>query len=328
MPSNEAHLKIRLEFKVIANDNAPMSHYLVTGGCGFIGSHLTELLLSKGHKVRIIDDLSSGKRSNVPPEAEIIEDTILNPKAVTRSLQGIDACFHLAAIPSVTAGKEQWLSTHQTNLTGTICVFEEASCHTVPVVYASSAAVYGDAKTLPIKETLPAQPLTAYGLDKYCCELNAALAGKVFALPTFGLRFFNVYGPRQDPKSPYSGVISKFAEQIKNKKPITIFDDGKQTRDFIFVKDVASCVFNSLKHVSPNAPVSNVGTGTSVTINNLAEEMLKISNVQLPVNYGPKQEGQLRHSLSDTTNIKKYFPDLKPTPLSEGLAVTINTTFP
>jgi len=196
-----------------------MALYLVTGGCGFIGSHLVDELIRRGHLVRILDDLSTGQLSNVPIGTEVIRGDVADPETVAKVMQGTDGCFHLAAIASVERGNLDWLGTHRTNLTGAIAVFDAAGRTSrsgpVPVVYASSAAVYGDNPATPLGEEAATRPLSAYGADKLGCELHAFVAGKVHGVPTCGLRFFNVYGPRQDPRSPYSGVISIFCERLR-----------------------------------------------------------------------------------------------------------------
>ena len=216
------------------------STYLVTGGAGFIGSHLCDALVRDGHAVRVLDDLSTGRRANLPLGVELIEGDVADPAAVRAAVAGVDGCFHLAAIASVARGVEDWLGTHRANLTGTITLFDEVrrQPRPVPVVYASSAAVYGDCADLPITEAATKRPLSAYGADKYACELHAVVASHVHHVPTVGLRFFNVYGPRQDPRSPYSGVISIFCERVRRGVAIDIFGNGGQTRDFITVADV------------------------------------------------------------------------------------------
>ena len=169
-----------------------MTTWLVTGGAGFIGSHLCEALLARGDAVRVLDDLSTGKRENLPPGAALIEGDVADTAAVHPALEGIAGCFHLAAIASVERGVTDWLGTHRANLTGAITVFDAARATRIPVVYASSAAVYGDAATVPITEAAERRPLSAYGADKLGCELHARVASHVHGIPTVGLRFFNV----------------------------------------------------------------------------------------------------------------------------------------
>ncbi|MGH7209981.1 MAG: NAD-dependent epimerase/dehydratase family protein, partial [Acetobacteraceae bacterium] len=214
-----------------------MSRYLVTGGCGFIGSHLCDALLAHGHAVRVLDDLSTGRRENLPPAAELIVGDVGDAALAAHALDGVSGCFHLAAIASIERGVQDWPGTHRVNLSATVGLLDAIRRLPAPVAFvcASSAAVYGDCDRLPLDEDAPARPLSAYGADKLGCELHARVAAHVFAVPTVGLRFFNVYGPRQDPRSPYSGVISIFCDRLRRGAPIDLFGDGEQTRDFVFV---------------------------------------------------------------------------------------------
>ena len=223
-----------------------MARFLVTGGAGFIGSHLVHALLDDGHAVRVLDDLSNGHRKNLPQHVELTEADVTDPAAVESALDGVDGCFHLAAIASVARSHREWLRTHQVNLTGTINVFDQARPsrlrREVPVVYASTAAIYGNCGSFPVDEESPAAPLSAYGADKHACELHARVAGAIHGVPTVGLRFFNLYGPRQDPLSPYSGVISIFADRLRRGEPVEIFGDGEQARDFTYISDAVGAL--------------------------------------------------------------------------------------
>ena len=218
-----------------------MGTYAITGGAGFIGSHLADALLAEGHAVRVLDDFSTGRQANLDPRCHAFTGDVADPAAVWQVLAGTDGCFHLAAIASVVRSAEAWLSTHRTNQTGTVTVLEAArDLGCLPVVYASSAAVYGNAGAQAMRENLPPQPLTAYGADKLGSELHARVGWLVHKVPTLGLRFFNVYGPRQDPSSPYSGVISIFARRLADGQAVEVHGTGEQTRDFIFVADVVA----------------------------------------------------------------------------------------
>jgi UDP-glucose 4-epimerase len=276
-----------------------MSTYLVTGGAGFIGSHLCEALVARGDSVRVIDDLSTGHRHNLPPGVPLIVGDVADADAVARAIEGVDGCFHLAAIASVEKGITDWLGTHRANITGTITVFDaiRRQGSRIPVVYASSAAVYGDAATVPIAETEPRTPLSAYGADKYSCELHARVASHVHGIPTVGLRFFNVYGPRQDPKSPYSGVISIFCERIAAGLPINIFGDGGQTRDFVYVGDVVAALLAAMALRPPDAAVFNVCTGVPTSVEALAALIADLAGQTLDANTRPPRAGEIRHSL-------------------------------
>lgn len=180
-----------------------MAHWLVTGGCGFIGSHLCDALAARGDAVTILDDMSTGKRENAPAEAEIVEGDVADAALVRRLMAKADGCFHLAAVASVQRCTEEWVTSHRTNLTGAITVFDAArQAGGRPVIYASSAAVYGDNPDVPLDEDARTRPLSAYGADKLGCELHGRVAFGVHGVPNTGFRFFNVFGPRQDPKSP------------------------------------------------------------------------------------------------------------------------------
>jgi UDP-glucose 4-epimerase len=296
----------------------------VTGGAGFIGSHLCEALLARGDAVRVLDDLSTGKRANLPPDAVLIEGDVADPTAVRNALEGVAGCFHLAAIASVERGVTDWLGTHRANLTGAITVFDAARTTRLPVVYASSAAVYGDAATVPITEASERRPLSAYGADKLGCELHARVASHVHGIPTVGLRFFNVYGPRQDPRSPYSGVISIFCERIRRGAPIDIFGDGGQTRDFVYVADVVMALLAAMRLAPPDAPVFNVCTGTATSVLDLARVIAELSGTRLDVVHRPPRAGEIRHSAGAPDLSRKILGLAEPEGLRNGLGKVLD----
>jgi UDP-glucose 4-epimerase len=311
------------------------STFLVTGGAGFIGSHLCEALVGEGHAVRVLDDLSTGLRSNLPAEVEFIEGDIADPVAMQAAVAGVDGCFHLAAIASVQRGTEDWLGTNRVNLAGTITLFDEAR-RPPPVVYASSAAVYGDCAELPITEAAPKRPLSAYGADKYGCELHAVVASHVHKVPTTGLRFFNVYGPRQDPRSPYTGVISIFCERLRRGVPIEVFGDGGQTRDFIYVADVVAALRAAMARCATessapdaqahpdapprlDAPVFNVCTGVAVNISELAHTIAALVGVPAEIHHAPPRAGEIRHSIGAPDLARQELGLAPPAALRDGL---------
>jgi UDP-glucose 4-epimerase len=305
-----------------------MSSYLVTGGAGFIGSNLVDALLDQGHRVRVFDDLSSGNRANVPREAEFLEGDVTDPAEVAQAFEGIDGCFHLAAIASVVRSNQEWLRTHQVNLTGTINVLDQARRSRgrpeIPVVYASTAAVYGDSGNLPVSEQRIVAPFSAYGADKYACELHARVAGAVHGIPTIGLRFFNLYGPRQDRRSPYSGVIAIFAERLASAEPLEIFGDGEQVRDFTYVGDAVSALCRALPTASTSAPVFNVCTGRGTTIRGLAETMAALYGTEPLINYRPARLGEVRVSVGDPIYAAETLGFKAETQLTDGLSMTLN----
>ena len=276
--------------------------YLVTGAAGFIGSHVVDALLAAGHGVRGLDDFSTGRAENVDGRCPVLRGDVADPEAVGRAMRGVDGCVHLAAIASVARTNEDWLGTHRTNLTGTITVLDAARQHgRIPVVYASSAAVYGDLGDAVARESVCPQPRTAYGADKLGSELHAAAAWHVHGVPTMGLRFFNVYGPRQDPQSPYSGVISIFARQLTRRGDITVHGDGRQVRDFIHVNDVVAHVCAAMNRLvsAPGALVVNVCTGTGTSVNALVRMLADAYGVTPRTGHGPARPGDIRQSVGD-----------------------------
>jgi UDP-glucose 4-epimerase len=280
-----------------------MALYLVTGGAGFIGSHLVEALLARGDRVRVLDDLSTGKRENLGSAAELIVGDVADAACVAGAMRSVDGCFHLAAVASVELGNRDWLGTHRTNLTGAITIFDAARRaqpdRTVPVVYASSAAVYGDTPDLPLAETAATRPLSAYGADKLGCELHARVAAQVHGVRTAGCRFFNVYGPRQDPGSPYSGVISIFFNRIGKGQGITIFGDGGQTRDFIYVADVVQALLKAMGQESPGSRVFNVCTGKTTTLLELAAAIGRVFGQTPAIAFADARAGDICESLGN-----------------------------
>ena len=304
-----------------------MANYLVTGGCGFIGSHLVDALIAAGDRVVVLDDLSTGTRDNLNPGADLVVGDICDAPLVKRLMAGMDGCFHLAAVASVERSVEAWTETHQVNLSGTISVFEAAKDASdggpVPVVYASSAAIYGDNASMPLSEKALPRPLTAYGADKLGCELHARVGHLVHQVPSMGMRFFNVYGPRQDPRSPYSGVISIFIDRICRGEPIKIFGDGEQCRDFIYVGDVVRFLRGAMQATTDKQDVLNVCTGRMVTINQLAQAVARLSGQPLRVDHQTPRHGDIRISLGDPKRAARILGVVAETELGQGLRHTI-----
>ena len=309
-----------------------MGKYLVTGGCGFIGSHLIESLGRDGHTVRVLDDLSTGKRENLTAAAELIVGDVANPALVHQAMAGVDGCFHLAAIASVERGNLDWLGTHAANMTGAIAVFDAARVAGeigIPVVYASSAAVFGDEPGMPLTEASPTRPLSAYGADKLGCELHARVAGAVHGVPTAGMRFFNVYGPRQDPKSPYSGVISIFCNRLGAHRPITIFGDGLQTRDFVYVADVVASLRAAMAGLAGKpgntAGIYNVCTGRSTSVVDLAHTIAGLCGIEADITFATPRAGEIRVSLGSPVRLKAELGIECRTEMAEGLRATLDS---
>ncbi|PZW46777.1 UDP-glucose 4-epimerase [Humitalea rosea] len=301
-----------------------MARILVTGGCGFIGSHLCAALRVQGDQVLVLDDLSTGTEANLAPGATLLLGDISDREVVREVMSEVDACYHLAAIASVERGVQDWMGTHRTNLSATIGVFDAARARGVPVVYASSAAVYGSGGTLPLDEASILRPLSAYGADKLGCEQHARVAGHVHGVPTAGLRFFNVFGPRQDPRSPYSGVISIFCDRMRRGEPIDVFGDGMQTRDFVFVGDVVRALVRAMRHASVTAPVFNVCTGRATSVLALGAMIAELCGGEFAVRHRPARQGEIRHSVGAPEWAQERLGLGPAVGLRSGLATTLS----
>jgi len=305
-----------------------MTCFLVTGGAGFLGSHLVDALLRQGHLVRVLDDLSSGHRQNLPRQIEFLRGDITDATTVEEAFEGIDACFHLAAIASVLRSTREWLRAHQVNLTGTLNILNQARRlrhrREIPIIYASSAAIYGDCSTVPIGEDTPMAPLNAYGADKSACELHARVAGAVHKIPTVGLRFFNLYGPRQGAQSPYSGVIALFGDRLRLGEPVEIFGDGEQIRDFTYVGDAVGALDRALTAANTSAPVFNICTGNGISVRALAETMAELYQTDITAYSSPARSGEVRISVGDPRRAAEQLGFRAETALADGLAITLD----
>ena len=283
-------------------------HYIVTGGAGFIGSHVTEQLLLEGNSVTVIDNLSTGKLENLPkhPRLKILQKdvSLCQPADFDYKIDGI---AHLAATPSVTESWLQPLQVHHNNLSLMMNLIELCQCLKIPrLVFASSAAVYGKQTKMPISETYSNLPISPYGLQKLVCEQYASLFAKEINFSFVGLRLFNVFGSRQLPNSQYSGVISIFAAALQQNLPLTIYGDGTQTRDFIYVKDVARAFQKALTaSLTPGSCVScNVGTGKSTTLLQLVDILKScFPEWKSEIKFAPTRLGDIQHSQADISKI-------------------------
>jgi UDP-glucose 4-epimerase len=305
--------------------------FLVTGGAGFIGSHIVEHLLKANHQARVLDNFTTGKRQNLDFAAgnsnlEIREGDIRDAEAVTAAMTDIDGVFHEAALVSVPKSVEQPDLSFDINARGTFNVFENARKAGVRrVVYASSAAVYGDNERLPLSETFAPIPLSPYGLDKLYTEHLGALYQSLYGQQMVALRYFNVFGPRQDPKSPYSGVISIFVDRLKAGTVPTIYGDGEQTRDFVYVGDIVQANLKSMFAESASFRVFNVGCGRQTSLNQLLAQLKELTGSSVTPTYADGRAGDIRHSLSDISRIQKdlgYAPEYT---LAEGLRLLLES---
>ena len=298
---------------------------LITGGAGFIGSHLTDVLLAKGYTVRILDDLSTGKRSNLPldnPRVELIVGDVADADVVARAMVDCQAVAHLAAVASVQASVDDPVRTHQSNFVGTLNVCEAMRQANVKrVVFASSAAVYGNnGEGFAIDEDTPKAPLTPYASDKLASEYYFDFYQRQHALEPVVFRFFNIFGPRQDPSSPYSGVISIFSERAQKGLPITIFGDGEQTRDFFYVEDLVGLLVQALEAPHVEVGAINVGMNQATSLTQMLEVLAEVLGEIPPVSHSPARAGDIRHSRANNDRLLKRFKLAETTPMSVGLA--------
>lgn len=297
-----------------------MTRVLVTGGAGFIGSHSVDHLLALGHEVRIVDDLSSGHAANVAahPAVELRRGDIRDAATVAAAMEGCSHVLHLAAQVFVPESIARPLHSASINLQGFLTVIDCARRLGVEkVVYASSAAVYGSNQALPLREDAATAPESPYGLEKLINDQYAALFAQLYGQRLCGMRYFNVYGPRQDPRSPYSGVISKFLQRAAAGEALTVFGDGLQTRDFVSVFDVARA--NAAALFAPVEGVVNVATGHSVSLLQLIDALGRALGRPLTVEHAPARAGEVRHSAVDPQRMREALGLTALLPLEQGL---------
>jgi UDP-glucose 4-epimerase len=298
---------------------------LVTGGAGFIGSHTVEALLAAGAQVTVLDNFSTGARANLPgahARLRVAEGDIRDLQAVHAALDGVSHVLHLAAQVSVQASIADPLDSCRQNVLGFVTVLEAArSAHVGRVVFASSAAVYGTPRELPLTEESPVAPISPYGLEKSIDEQYGRLYAGLYSLATFGLRFFNVYGPRQDLQSPYSGVISKWHGALATGAPVRIFGDGLQTRDFVYVGDIAQVNVRAL--AAAETGVCNVGTGASVTLLDMLAALERAAGRAAERRFEPAADGDIRFSATSTERLHARIGYVPATGLDSGLGALL-----
>jgi nucleoside-diphosphate-sugar epimerase len=303
-----------------------MAHYLVTGGAGFIGSHLSEELVRRGHRVRVADSLVTGKRSNLAhlPAVELLEGDLADLAFAHQAVAGVDFVLHQAALPSVPRSVSDPVTSNRANVDATLNVLVAARDAGVRrLVFAGSSSAYGNTLTSPKHEGMPTSPLSPYALQKVVGEQYLQMFTTLYGLETVTIRYFNVFGPRQDPSSPYSGVISLFAMALLENRAPTIFGDGEQSRDFTYVANVVDGVLRACEATGASGRVINVATGTSISLNGLFEAMRRLIGASVQPQYAGGRTGDVRDSLADLSLAKELLGYKPIVPFEEGLRMTV-----
>ena len=306
-----------------------MSFYLVTGGGGFIGSNIVEELIKRGEKVRVLDNFSTGKRDNLLPfqdQVELVEGDIRSYHIVRAAVEGVDFILHQAALPSVPRSINDPLTTNEVNVVGTLNILNAAKDVGVKrIVYASSSSIYGDLETMPKTEDMLPKPLSPYAVSKLAGEKYCQVFTKLYGLETVALRYFNVFGPRQDPASQYSAVIPKFIKMLQQGKSPTVFGDGEQSRDFTFVQNVvhANMLACGEGLESLSGEVFNIAFGKRITINALVEKINAILGTHVDPVYAEPRSGDVKHSLANIGKARQFLGYEPEIDFEEGLRRTI-----
>lgn len=301
---------------------------LVTGGAGFIGSHLVRGLLDAGHEVTVLDDLSSGFRDNladIEGRIRFIQGSILDDDSLEQAARGARCIFHLAAVASVPQSVRDPIGTHRVNSEGTLRVLQEALKNESRVILSSSSAVYGDGPELPKRETTPIEPTSPYAVQKLNSEDYLQMEQRLHGLEGFALRYFNVFGPRQNPESEYAAVIPKFIVRALRGEAVTIFGDGKQTRDFIYVKDVVRANLLAMEAQDADGTALNIGSGMVTDLNELARMVFSAVGGAEKVIHAPEREGDIKHSSCEAKLAKKRLGFEAQTTMAEGLMETVDS---
>lgn len=306
-----------------------MARFVVTGGAGFIGSHLAGSLVDQGHTVTVIDDLSTGHETNLTDWRErlrFVRGSITDLELLRAEFQGVDVVFHQAALASVPRSVADPLASNEANVTGTLKVFLAARDAGVRrVVYAASSSAYGDSEVLPKHEDMLARPLSPYAVTKYVNELYGAVFSELFALPTIGLRYFNVFGPRQDPKSQYAAVVPLFITKFLAQEAPTIHGDGGQSRDFTYIDNVVAANLSAAAADSrADGKIYNIACGAAITVKDLCLKIRELIGSAIEPVYGPPRAGDVRHSLADIGRARELLAFEPTTTLAEGLQRTVD----
>lgn len=308
-----------------------MTKYLVTGGAGFIGSNLVDALVKKGGNVRVFDNLSTGRLENlksIEDEIDFVQGDVRDLETVRKVMDGVEVVFHEAALPSVVRSVEDPTASHDVNGTGTLNVLISARDAKVRrVIYASSSSVYGDTQELPKREDMPTNPQSPYAVAKLTGEHYCRAFWRVYGLSTVCLRYFNVFGPRQDPDSPYAAVIPKFVRLLKERKPLPVFGDGEQTRDFTYVPCVVQANLQAAERSGIDGEVFNLGSGNPVSLLDLIDLFRQVTAHNPKVLFLPQRPGDVRESWADVGKARRLLA-LEPIPLKAGLQRLIKASLP
>ena len=303
-----------------------MSQYLVTGGAGFIGSHLVEELVRRGEQVRVVDSLVTGKRQNLAhvPDVEFLHGDLADIDVARRAVAGVDFVLHQAAIPSVPRSVQDPVTSNRANIDASLNVLVAARDAGVKrVVYAGSSSAYGNTPTLPKTEAMPTAPLSPYALQKLVAEQYAHLFTQLYGLETVTIRYFNVFGPRQDPSSPYSGVISIFISSLCEGRQPTIYGDGEHTRDFTYVANVVDGVLRACHAQGASGEVINVATGGRVSLNQLFRTVRDLVGARVEPKYAPPRPGDVQDSQADISKARRLLGYEPVVSFEEGLQRTV-----
>ncbi|HEX8228823.1 MAG TPA: SDR family oxidoreductase [Chloroflexia bacterium] len=304
-----------------------MAQYLVTGAAGFIGSNIVQELLKRGEAVRALDNLATGRLSNLDQfrqDIEFIQGDITDAAVLARAMQGVDYVLHQAALPSVPRSVEDPLSAHEANATGTLKVLMAARDAGVKrVVYASSSSVYGDSPTLPKHEDMPTAPMSPYAVNKLTGEDYCKVFAAVYGLPTVALRYFNVFGPRQDPKSQYAAAIPGIASKMMRGERPTIYGDGEQTRDFTYVQNVVNANLLACERDKAVGLAMNVACGERISLLELVARLNEVLGTELEPEFAPTRAGDVKHSLADISLAERSLGYRVEVGFKEGLERTV-----
>jgi UDP-glucose 4-epimerase len=302
-----------------------LANYLVTGGAGFIGSHISEALVKRGHRVRVVDSLVTGYRHNLRDGVEFTQGDLADPSVARAAVTGMDYVLHQAAIPSVPRSVDKPEESHRANVDATLQIMlASRDAHVKRIVFAGSSSVYGDTEVLPKTETMPVNPMSPYALQKLMSEMYLRMFTRLYGIETVTTRYFNVFGPRQDPGSPYSGVISLFIKALSTGARPIIYGDGEQTRDFTYVANVVDGVIRAAETPGVGGEVFNIATNGRISLNELLATLKKIFGSSVEPIFKDARQGDVKHSQADISKAEKLLGYRPAVGLEEGLRETVD----